>query len=413
MNLLIWTQHFWPENFRINDMAEILANKAELTILTGKPNYPKGDIYSGYSALGFKSEQYQGTTVKRIPLIPRKRGSAIWLALNYLSFIFSGILFAPLALRKTKIDAIFVYATSPLLQAIPAILLAKIRGVPLGVWVQDLWPESLKSTGFIKNEYILKLVGKVVGFIYRNTDVIFIQSAEFEQDIRKYVGTEKPVVVLPNAPKDFTLEPYLENQILKAKISKQFSVVFTGNMGKAQSCDTIIKAAEILKSHTDITFYLIGHGSEFEPLKQQAVGLSNVEFIGTLPSKDMPSVFESASVLLVTLKDDPAFDKTIPSKVQHYMCAGKPIVCSANGATSKLIADSKSGLACAAEDANALAAQVLKLYQMSENERELLGKNARSHFETHNNIDTHADFIISSLSAMNTANTKSRKPGVS
>ena len=160
MRILLLTQYYWPENFLINSLVPLLvARGVEVTVLTGKPNYPDGLIFEGYRAGGCHREQHDGTIILRLPIVARGHRSRTRLALNYLSFIFSGIVFGRGLVGERGYDLVFVYAPSPLLQALPAIWLARSRQVPLVVWVQDLWPESLSATGSIKNQWLPAAVG--------------------------------------------------------------------------------------------------------------------------------------------------------------------------------------------------------------------------------------------------------------
>jgi len=148
MNILVVSQYFWPESFRINDIVRSLVDRgATVHVLTGKPNYPEGKIFAGYGAFGCKTQEFLGATVHRVPIAARGTRSAIRLVLNYLSFVISGILFGPWLLRRQKFDAVFVYGLSPILQAIPALFIGWLKGVRVTVWVQDLWPESLRRLG--------------------------------------------------------------------------------------------------------------------------------------------------------------------------------------------------------------------------------------------------------------------------
>jgi len=188
MRILIVSQYFWPESFVINDIARSLALKGHnVTVLTGKPNYPEGKIAAGYRAWGIQQELYAGAEVIRVPLVPRGNGSPWRLALNYLSFIFSGMTLAPFVLRGWAYDLVFVYAPSPLLQALPAVLLAWLKRAPLVVWVQDLWPESLMATGFVKNRWMIKVVEALVRYVYHRADSILIQSEAFLK-LRKWLS---------------------------------------------------------------------------------------------------------------------------------------------------------------------------------------------------------------------------------
>ena len=399
MRVLIWTQYFWPENFHINAVARNLQDQGvEVTVLTGKPNYPEGEIFAGYKAKGIQQEGYSGIEVIRIPLLPRGKNSARGLALNYLSFIFSGYLYAPYALRGKKFDAIFVYAPSPFLQALPAIFVAWLKRAPLILWVQDIWPDALASTGFIKNRWILRLVQLAVRYTYHFSDSILIQSEGFRSFVERWTGKNERVRFFPNSveemPVDFLAEP--ENSLIANDVARRFSVVFAGNIGTAQTCETIIEAATLLQSIPEIKFYLIGSGTTAELIAKSIAGrrLENVVMTGRVPAEDMPAIYASASVLLLTLRDEPALSSTIPSKLQSYLAAGKPIIVSAAGESAKVINNASAGLTCPAADAGALAEAVIKLYKLPVEERVRFGQNGRKYYETHYHLQTRVTELV-------------------
>lgn len=388
MKILIWSQYFWPENFLINKLAvDLCAQGMDVTIVTGKPNYPDGQVFPGYKAYGVQREEYLGVEIIRIPLYPRGSASTKELLLNYLSFIFSGYLFAPIALRGMKFDAVFVYAPSPLLQALPAIFVAWLKNARTIVWVQDIWPEALQATGFIKNRWLLRFVEGAVRYIYRYADSILIQSESFRTPVERLVSHKSKIHFFPNSADDFaeTAGRSEHQSKVAAEIQQYFSVVFAGNIGTAQSCETIVDAAELLHQYAAIKFYLVGSGSRSDliALEVERKKLTNVIFTGRLAQEEMPAVYSAASVLLVSLKNEPALSATIPSKLQSYLSAGKPIIASLNGEAARLVMDAQAGFACPAESPDALAQAVLKLYEMSPDERDQLGINARDYFKTH------------------------------
>ncbi len=388
MRVLIWTQYFWPENFHINTVARSLHEQGiEVTILTGKPNYPEGIFFSGYKASGIHREKYAGIEVIRIPLKERGLGSAKGLIFNYLSFIFSGYLFAPFALRGKKFDVVFVYAPSPLLQALPAIFVAWLKHAPVVLWVQDIWPEALQATGFIKNRWVLCMVGAAVRYIYRYSDSILIQSEGFRTSVERFTKNKEKIGYFPNSAEDTSVGfvSGLQGMSVAKDVAQSFSIVFAGNIGIAQSCETIIEAAKLLQDTRSIKFYLVGNGSMTDCIAQNIATsrLDNVVMTGRVPSEDMTLIYASASVLLLSLQDDPALSATIPSKLQSYLAAGKPIIVSSNGESVDILIKANAGLASPACDAEALAKTVLRLYEMQPEERAYLGENGRKYFMEH------------------------------
>ncbi|NTV12499.1 MAG: glycosyltransferase family 4 protein [Desulfobulbaceae bacterium] len=385
MKLLIVSQYFWPEEFRINEVAATLRQKGvEVEVLTGKPNYPQGEIFPGYRAWGCQRETHLGIGITRIPLFPR--GRRAWrLAVNYLSFVGSGLLFAPLRLRGKKFAVIFVYAPSPILQAIPALFLGWLKGCPVVLWVQDLWPESLAATGHVRNRLLLGLVGQVVRFIYRQVDLLLVQSEGFIGPVEA-LASGTPVRYYPNSVDASFSRPALGAGPEIAGLAGGFSVLFAGNLGSAQAVEVIVEAATLLKGHAaDLQFVVLGEGSRWEWLRREVEkrGLTNLHLPGRFPVETMPGLMQKASALLVTLADREIFRATIPSKVQAYLAAGRPILACLNGEGAKLVTTAGAGLAVPAEDAPALAAAILQLYHLSTSEREAMGARGRAYYEQH------------------------------
>lgn len=383
MRILIISSHFYPENFRINDFAKTLKNRGhQVTVLTGLPHYPKGKLFDGYSFWGITEEDYFGVRVVRVPIITRGKGRSIRLALNYLSFILSS-LFLGLPRVKSKYDVSFVFASSPITSCIPAIALKRWTNTPVYLWVQDLWPESIAAVGHIDSQKIVQATGRLVKWIYQRCDKIFIQSRAFKDSVLKWGGKPEQLVYFPNWAEDF----YSSKQELP-KIDHEFpagfNLLFAGNLGKAQSLDTLIEAAKKLKNQ-NINFIFLGDGSEKAHLQKQAQGLDHVYFWDRRPPEQMPSYFKQSDALLVSLTDDPIFSLVIPSKVQTYLAAGRPIIGSLNGEGARIIEESDSGLVAAAENAETLAKNIKVLSEMSEKETYKKALNGRTYYQKHFN----------------------------
>ena len=406
MRVLIISQYFWPESFRINDVVRSLVEKGvEVDVLTGKPNYPEGNIGRGYRAWGCQVESWAGTTVYRVPLFPRGARSAWRLALNYLSFVVSGLMFGPWLLRKRQYDVVFVYGLSPILLTIPAIFLAWIKRRKLIVWVQDLWPESLSATGYVRNRWVLRAVGLVVRWIYRHTDLLLVQSRAFEAPVAA-LAPGKPIAYYPNSVDATFAEPPSTEVALPdvPALDEGFAVVFAGNVGAGQAVEVMVDTAELLKDVPQIRFVVFGQGSRWDWMCEQvqARGLTNVYLPGRFPVNTMPGLMQKAGALLVTLADEPIFAMTVPNKVQAYMAAGRPILACLNGEGARLVAEAQAGLSVPAQDAKALADAVLQLYQMPVEERAQMGANGRSYFKAHFDHDKLVDELMVHLRAMST-----------
>lgn len=399
MRILIVTQYFWPESFRINDIVRSVVQQGHtVEVLTGKPNYPEGAIFPGYRSCGCVTEDWLGIKIFRVPIVARGSNSSIRLALNYLSFVVSGLLFIPWLLRKKKYDVVFVYAPSPIFQSIPAFFLGWFKCCPVALWVQDLWPESAQATGHINSPLLLKLIEKMVRFVYSLTDLLLVQSKAFQAPVAK-LAQGKPIVYYPNSVgPEFYNPPKMPLPDIPG-LSSNFSVLFAGNVGVGQAVQVIVDVAELLRDYSDINFVLLGKGSRWEWMREQASarGLINLHLSGSYPVEMMPGLMRQASALLVTLADQPIFAATIPSKVQAYMAVGRPILACMNGEGARLVREAHAGLSAPAEDAVALADAVLRLYRMTAEEREAMGQNGRAYYKEHFDHDRLVKQLINQL----------------
>ncbi len=385
MKILIFNQYFWPENFRINEIAHAIHSRGhEVDVMTGKPNYPEGEFFSGYRAWGIKKDIWKKISIYRVPLIARGKKSAVRITLNYLSYILSALLFAPLVLRKKKYDLIFVYGVSPIFQVIPASFLGWLKGVPVVLWVQDLWPQSASATGYVKSGIMLKLLEKLVKFSYTHTDLILVQSEAFLAPVKKLVP-DKSIVYYPNSVDDSFYNPTKDKVPVIDSLKSGFVVMFAGNIGEAQAMETIIDAATQLSDYPEIKIVILGSGSKLDWLKMQITqnSLKNVHLEGKFPSDTMPTLMRQASALMVTLNDQPICALTVPNKIQAYLAVGKPIIACLNGEGAKVVSNAAAGFSVPAEDSNSLAKAIVSLYQMSDAERAKMGENGRAYFKRH------------------------------
>jgi len=385
MHVLIVTQYFWPENFRINDLTAGLVEKGhEVTVLTGIPNYPGGSFFPGYGMLKNIRQEYRGAKIIRVPLIPRGNDGKLRLALNYFSFAFFASILAPFFCRGRQ-DVIFVYEPSPITVGLPAIVLKKIKSAPVFLWVQDLWPESLSATGAVKSPLLLKFIKKLVYFIYHECSLILVQSKAFIPSIRNFGIEISRISYFPNSAEAFYRPVEVKKDALeRKKIPKGFIVMFAGNIGVAQDFETIICAAEKLKNYNDIYWTIFGDGRMRSWVEKEIKTRNlhqNFLLMGRYPPEQMPRYFALANVLLVTLKNKEIFRLTVPAKVQSYLSCAKPIIASLAGEGVRIIEEAGAGFSCQPEDHESLAQLVLKVYHMPDSERCRMGLRGREYFE--------------------------------
>lgn len=400
MKILVVTQYFWPEEFRINDICNGLVQKGHsVDVLTGLPNYPYGKFFEGYSFFNRGEKEYNGMKLDRCYLIPRGKNSSIKLALNYISFVITSLFHIPRYLFKNY-NNIFVFNTSPITSAIPAIIISKIKRIPSSIYIQDLWPETFYSIINIKNRLIRKIMKRICTLIYNSFDQLLIASEGYREILIDSGIDENKIIYFPQWAEDLYSDVNINNEEYNNSPNKEFLVTFAGNIGKAQSVETIIEAANLAKENKNIKWIILGDGSEFSNISTLVEDYNlyeNVKLLGRKPVSEMPKYFSKSDALIVTLKDIDILRITLPAKVQSYMASGKPIVGAISGEGNKVIEESKCGVTAQAEDANGLYESVMKLYNMTKEERQDMGINGKIYFEKNFKRDMLLDKLESYL----------------
>lgn len=394
-HILVISQYFYPEQFRINDIcSEWVKRGYKVTVLTGIPNYPQGKYYDGYGLIKRRKEIYNGINIIRIPLIPRGN-NAIMLILNYFSFVVSGFFWK--IFTNIKADYVFIFEVSPMTQALPGIWYAKKMSIPCYLYVQDLWPENVEIITGIKSKSIIGAIGKMVDYIYFHCTKIFTSSESFIKSIHKRGVPLNKLKYWPQYAEDFYV-PIEKKKIPEIPDDDAFNIVFAGNIGTAQGLDILPKAAEIINSISNkkIRFNIVGDGrykNEFISIVNTK-GLNDMfNFISKQPAIRIPEFMAANDVAFISLIDSPLFEMTIPAKLQSYMACGIPNIASAAGETAKIIIESKSGLCGEPGDAEELANNIIRLASKSKEELIQLGRNARTYYDKHFNKNILLDIM--------------------
>lgn len=403
MRILVVSQYFWPESFIINDLVKTLRDQGHTVVVaTGKPNYPDGVIFAGYTAGGTQHEMFDSNIeVFRVPLRPRGRGRGADLFRNYLSFAWSGFWRFPRLVSRCAPDAIVVYAPSPITAAIAAIPLKRTTRAHLAIWIQDLWPESLRATGYVEHAALLRPVGMLVRAIYACADTLLVQSRAFAAPVARYASEQK-IVYYPNSMRvtddGGTEEASLPLELVEV-LGRHFCVVFAGNIGSVQAVPSIIEAAGLLRDLPEVRLVLIGSGSmsRWVQDQQRALRLDNLVTFGRLPMSAMPSVYRQAGALLVTLKKDDVISRTVPSKLQAYLAAGRPVIAALAGEGAQIVSDARAGLTCTPDDGAALAETIRAMYSATAADRKAMGEAGSAYFAQHFEMDRQAARLIEIL----------------
>ena len=387
MKILVVCQYYHPEPFRIADICEAIVQRGhEVLVVTGTPNYPMGEVYPGYENEQRMDEVVNGVRVHRCATTPRKTGIFNRIK-NYFSY--------PIASKKyiktldDQFDVVFVNQLSPVMMAAAGIWYKKKYNKKLVLYCLDLWPESLCVGGIRKESIIYKVFKHISKQVYRAADQLLITSRSFRDYFKTmFCIADEKISYLPQ---------YAETQFLNLEPKKQgefFELLFAGNIGTAQSVETIIEAAKLLRDEK-VRFHIVGDGIELERLKKQADSLTNIVFYGREPIEAMTKYYEMADAMLVTLTDDPVISLTLPGKVQTYMAAGKPIVGAINGETEVILNEAQGGYCGAARNASQLADNIMKLIRSGD--AEMIGRKNRDYYRENFSKEEFMDKLLERL----------------
>ena len=378
-HILVVSQYFYPEMFRINDMCQEWVKRGyRVTVVTGIPNYPMGKTFEGYGLAKKRHEIWNGIEIYRIPLIPRG-SSTIGMMANYVSFMVSGMLAGKL--KDIKADFVFSFEVSPMTQVLAGISFAKKLKVSHFLYVQDLWPENVIAVTGISNPAIIRLIDKMVDYIYKNTDEIFTTSPSFVDAIceRNVKVDRKKVHYWPQYAEEF-YQPCEKKIVAEIGEDDSFKVIFTGNIGTAQGLQILPETAELLKSE-NIKFVMVGDGRYLEEFNKEVEKRSvNDKFImiPRQPAERIPELLCACDVAFLSFKNDPLWTKTIPAKLQSYMACGMPVIASAQGETERVIKEAKCGVCTAIGGAEELSEKIREMMKADLSE---MGKRSREYFK--------------------------------
>lgn len=352
MNILVICQHYFPEPFRISDICEELVRRGnKVTVVTGTPNYPMGEIYPGYENGQRADEIINGVRVIRCKIHPRKTG-AIHRLWNYYSYPRAST--RAVKRLKDNFDVVFIYQLSPVMMAKAGIRYAKKHHIKSVLYCLDLWPASI-SAGGVNGGVIYKWFDRESRKVYRAVDKILVSSKSFSGYFSEKFGINDTTYLPQYAEERFTPDE------CRKKPDGFVDLMFAGNVGAAQSVDTIVRAAALCRDIPNLRWHVVGDGIALDECKKLAEELSApVIFHGRQPSSEMPRYYAMADAMLVTMKKDPVISLTLPGKVQSYMAAGKPIIGAIDGETRLIIDDAKCGICVNAENVEELADSIRK-----------------------------------------------------
>lgn len=379
MKILIIGDHFYPEEFIINDLAKEWSNRGhEITVLTQNPAYPKGKVFEGYKNRIFQVTYWNNIAIHRVYTVQEYKRSLNRKILNYLSFPILGTITAIRIARK--FDRIFVSQMGPLTQAIPAIIAHKLYKVKVAIWTGDIWPDTVYAYGFKKSKVLSFLLDKLVKSIYRNCDSVFIQSPGFEKALRKYTPGKKLIVAhfwSTNNPGTGTANGFM--------LSNNKNFTFAGNIGKVQNLLNVVLGFEkALRINAGITLNFIGDGSYLTDLQNEVKNrnIPNIIFWGRQPANEMDKYYKASDFLIISLDPDPVYDLYIPGKFQTYLQTGKPILSIMKGEVPELVEKYDIGVVASPDNIEDIAGKFIQCTLLSQEKLENIKVNSNNLLES-------------------------------
>lgn len=388
--ILVVSQHFWPETFRINDIVDgFREDGIEVDVLCGLPNYPSGEWFPGYRYTGPRREKYHGADVFRSGEVRRKNNTMVRIFLNYISFpVFS--LFSLPRLRGRHYDAVFCYETAPVLMMLPAIVYAKTHKIPLTTYVLDLWPDNLYSVIPVKNKLLRWWAQSTSDWFYRRSDKLIAMSDALAAHLKKvtaHTRVHREVAVIPQYSEDFYAQD-IQDEGLARRFEGTFNILFAGNISPPQNLDNLADAMRLVRraGGNDIRCIIVGDGmsrNELEEYVQQQGVQQAFSFCGSVPATDVPQWTGMADALFAGLAKSENLGMTVPAKIASYFAAGKPMLVAADQEAARVSKESGAALVSPAGDAAALAENILRLRALAPQERALMGQHGRQCYERH------------------------------
>lgn len=402
MKILVVCQHYWPENFRINDIVDGFIERGhEVDVLCGQPNYPAGEFFEGYDSHSVKEEKHGKVNVYRTFEIKRGSNSNIRIFLNYITFPIAS-LFQIGKWKKKEYDRVFIYQLSPVMMGVAGQKLANKKHIPCIMYILDIWPQNLYSVINFKNKLIRKMLYKEAMWNYRQPDRLITVSDKMKRYfMEKLNRNDEQVTFIPQCPEKL-YEQRIEDEELKKRFGNNFNIVYTGNISPAQDVETIVDAAKKCADAgmKDVRFIIVGDGmsrKDFEELVKNKGLEKHFCFEGFHPMEDIPKYTQIADALLGTLKSEGLEDFSIPAKVMSYLAAGRPLLLAMEGEPESIVKEANCGFSSEPGDAEALFENICRLYKMTKSERDILGENAfryqQEHFERNKNIDRMLEVI--------------------
>lgn len=401
MRILVFSQYFYPENFRINILCrELVRRDHEVTVVTGYPQYPIGRIYDGYGFDIPYETQWEGVTICRVKVHPRGKG-LLGMLRNTVDYVVAANRWVKKCTERY--DAVYVFEVSPVTVGLPAVSYKRKFGVPMFFNLQDLWPENVEEVLGIRFAPLTWLINRIVDRIYTASNKILCTSNGFVENLKQRGVPAEKLVFWPQ----FCPEPELTGMKKPEIYGKDTcNIVFAGNLGDAQGLDLMVEAAAEL-TDTNICWYLVGDGRA-RPRLEQLVKEKNLEdrvfFVGRVDAHEADRYVHFADCAYLSFQNNKIFNMTLPAKLQTYLACGTPILAAAGGESAKVVGENGIGFVCR-QDVKALVEAARKVAAMTAEQRQEKSEAARAYYEENYTMDR----LVTELESMLTEEIKKQE----
>jgi glycosyltransferase involved in cell wall biosynthesis len=386
VRVLYLSQWFEPEpnNSKTEGFLRALQQLGhDLTVCTGFPNYPGGKVYPNYRIRPFMRETLMGFEVHRVPLYPSHGASSVGRILNYLSFCFSAFVYG--LLRAGRFDLAYVYHP-PITVGLAAALFGWVRRLPFVIEIQDLWPDSVAASDMAGTSTLARVIGGICKFVYARAAGIIVQCPGMKERLVEAGVPAAKITVVYNWTDEEAIAHPTPLSVPALDRPGLTTIVYAGNLGRAQTVATIVRAARIAAdSAPELRVLIVGDGVEERNLRALAaeIGADNVIFHDRVSRGEVASLYPRAAALIVSLTRQDLFSYVIPTKTQAYLAAGRPLLMAVNGDAARLVGEAEAGISVPPEDEKAMAEAMLTFSRMTPAERDAMGRRGAAYYREH------------------------------
>lgn len=367
-----------PGGTRHHELArELVVRGHRVTVIASPVSYLTGAVTDQAQST---SSGENGITILRTYATRSIHRSFVHRMIGFFSFMLSSF-WAGIHVRNVDL----VWGTSPpIFQGLTALLLARIKGVPLLFEIRDLWPAFAVQVGVLRNPFLIRLSEWLERFLYRHADQLMVNSPGFIEHVKSRGARQ--VALIPNGANPRMFDPAADGRSFRQahQLGNQFIALYAGAHGMSNDLGVILEAAHILSNNPGICFVLLGDGKEKPALQERAgkLNLTNLRFISSIPKTEMPQALAAADACIAILKPIPLYATVYPNKVFDYMAAGRPLIMAIDGVARQVVEQAEAGIFSPPGDPASLAKAVCDLAADPDRARQM-GTNGRRYIEEH------------------------------